>query len=419
MEANEDKTSKLNELKAAFESFNFASSELQTSYRDLQSRVAGLQDQLSATRKERAEQESRNAEQARQLSALLEALPGGVIMLDANGVVRAINSAASDFLGDPLQDIEWHLVCHRAFDGETSEQGDLTLVDGRHISLAQKDMTPEPGRVLLLTDVTENRKFQQLLDRHRRLAAMGEMAAALAHQIRTPLSAALLYTSNASRPELSGECRSDLLNKATNCLTDLEQLISDMLQFSRGASQSESSFSVDELLAAVDRSLRPILRENQTLEIAGPDSQIELNGNREALVGAILNLANNALQSAGDSARVIISVRVAGLDVQIRVADNGPGISPDQAGQIFDPFYTSRPDGTGLGLAVVQSVARSHGGDVILEEAGIPGATFVLQIPLGQILREQTLPGPDAVNGGPAASASPDTKNIYAEGAAA
>jgi two-component system sensor histidine kinase FlrB len=382
MEVNEDKTRELNELKEAFESFNSASSELQTSYRELQEQAEGLQSQLAAAQRGRAEEACRNAELARRLTALLEALPGGVIMLDDSGIVRAINSAATDLLGDPLHGIEWQSVCHRSFHDQTYEQGDLTLTDGRRISLAQKDMTPEPGRVLLLTDVTENRKFQELLNRHRRLAAMGEMAAALAHQIRTPLSAALLYTSNASRPELTTEYRSDLLDKATNCLTDLEQLISDMLQFARGASHSESSFSVDELLSAVDRSLRPVLSSDQLLEISSSDLHAEFNGNREALVGAVLNLANNALQSAGKKACVNISVCVVGLSAEIRVTDNGPGIAADQAGKIFDPFYTSRPEGTGLGLAVVKSVARSHGGDVILEDTDVPGATFLLRIPI-------------------------------------
>jgi len=382
MEANEDKNCKLNELKAAFASFNSTSSHLETSYRQLQAQIAGLQSRLHAAQRGRAAQARDHAELARRLTALLEALPGGVIMLDDSGVVRAINSAATDFLGDPLQNVAWRSVCHRAFDGGASEQGDLTLNDGRRISLAQKEMAPEPGRVLLLTDVTEHRKFQELLDRHRRLAAMGEMAAALAHQIRTPLSAALLYTSNASRPELSTEHRGELLNKATNCLTDLEQLIGDMLQFAGGASRANASFTADELLAGVDRTLRPGLRADQSLEIFAGTAQVVLNGNREALVGAVLNLASNALQSAGDHARVRITVSTVGMFVEIRVADNGPGVTTDHAGKIFDPFFTSRPGGTGLGLAVVKSVAKSHGGDVALEQAGVPGATFVLRIPV-------------------------------------
>jgi two-component system sensor histidine kinase FlrB len=344
---------------------------------DLQDQVAGLQQQLQQAQQQRAEEAQRNADLAGRLTALLEALPGGVIMLDETGVVREINSSASDFLGDPLADVEWQTVCQRAFRSPANEQGDLTLQDGRRISLAQKAMVPEPGRVLLLTDVTEHRKFEELLARHRRLSAMGEMAAALAHQIRTPLSAALLYTSNATRADLPVERRE-------------RQLISDMLQFARGASYTESVFSVDDLLNSVETSLRPIVQDNQHLLISRIDSPIHLSGNREALVGAVLNLASNALQSAGTEARVEVKVCARGPQIEIRVADNGPGVSAENRDKIFDPFYTSRPDGTGLGLAVVRSVARSHGGDIELEPSERAGATFILRLPTRTMGNEGT-----------------------------
>jgi len=385
MEDTADQQRKLSELKEAFESFNSVSGELQDSYRQLQSQVESLQQQLAAARRERADE-------ARRLTAVLEALPGGVVMLDESGVVRRINTAAIDLLGDPLQDMTWQSICRRAFYRQASEQGDLTLSDGRRVSLAQKDMAPEPGRVLLLTDVTENRKFQELLDRHRRLAAMGEMAAALAHQIRTPLSAALLYTSNAARPELDPGHRGELLDKATNCMTDLEQLIGDMLQFARGASHANASFSIGDVVAAVDRSLRPTLDSGQTLNIDYSDAEAPLCGNREAVVGAVLNLANNALQAAGAAARVDIRARANGMDAEISVTDNGPGVPAGQADRIFDPFYTSRANGTGLGLAVVKSVAQSHGGDIGVTDDAAGGATFALRIPISVAARDAQRP---------------------------
>ena len=384
MKAHQDNTNQLNALKAAFESFNAMSGELQTSYQGLQLQVVSLENRLAEAQREREEEARRNAELARRLSALLEALPGGVVMLDESGVVREINAAATNLLGNPLQDTQWQAICHRAFVNAASEQGDLTLNDGRRITLAQKEMKPDPGRVLLLTDVTENRKFQELLNRHRRLAAMGEMAAALAHQIRTPLSAALLYTSNASRPELSAERRTEILDKATHCLTDLEQLIGDMLQFARGAGRTKDFVSLEELMSSIDVSLRPALKSGQSMKIDLPESAIQMSGNREALTGAVLNLANNALQAAGDQAQVEITGRPDGAFVEICVADNGPGIAPEKVGKIFDPFYTSRPDGTGLGLAVVKSVTESHGGEVYVDETTPRGTKFVMRLPVAE-----------------------------------
>jgi two-component system sensor histidine kinase FlrB len=234
---------------------------------------------------------------------------------------------------------------------------------------------------LLIAEVTRQRKLEELLARHRRLAAMGEMAAALAHQIRTPLAAGLLYASNAARRDLPPEQRESLLGKAIACLHDLEQLVSDMLQFARGASIAESDFSLAELFAGVENSLRPVVRPGQMLAVDRADPRIRLRGNREALAGALTNLATNSLQAAGPSARVEITARLSGLQVEILVSDNGPGVPAAIRPRIFDPFFTSRPDGTGLGLAVARSVARAHGGDVVLLEGEASGATFALRLP--------------------------------------
>lgn len=369
-------------LRAAFEAFNSMSDDLQDAYRDLQSEVEVLQARLDAANRRHAEEASRNAQLAGRLAALLEALPAGVVMLDGAGVVRELNAAATDFLGAPLQDAPWSDVRQRAFTREGGAEGDLKLHDGRTLSLAQRLLQPGPGRVLLFTDVTEARKVQQLLARHRRLAAMGEMAAALAHQIRTPLSAALLYTENAARPGLSDEKRQSQLAKASRCLHDLEKLIADMLGFARGAGAAQTPMSVAELLDGLRTALAAVTDAGQQVSIPEPDEDLQIAGNREALGGALLNLTMNALQHGGPEARVAVQVKLRGARLEISVRDNGPGVPPEYRERIFEPFFTSRPDGTGLGLPVVRSVARAHGGDVVLDTTAVPGACFVVQLPL-------------------------------------
>lgn len=369
-------------LTAAFEVFNSMSDDLQDAYRGLQSRVEVLQAQLDAANRRHADEANRNAELAGRLAALLEALPAGVVMLDGDGVVRELNAAATDFLGKPLQDAAWSDVRARAFAPEGGGEGDLRLHDGRTLSLAQQLLQPGPGRVLLFTDVTEPRKVQQLLARHRRLAAMGEMAAALAHQIRTPLSAALLYTENAARAGLTDEKRQTQLAKASRCLHDLEKLIADMLGFARGAGAAQTPLRVADLLDSLRTALAAVTDTGQSVSFPELDDNLQIAGNREALGGALLNLAMNALQHGGPQARVEVRVEVRGARLQISVQDNGPGVPADYRERIFEPFFTSRPDGTGLGLPVVRSVARAHGGDVVLDAAAGPGARFVLHLPL-------------------------------------
>ncbi|MDH5256246.1 MAG: ATP-binding protein [Gammaproteobacteria bacterium] len=237
------------------------------------------------------------------------------------------------------------------------------------------------------------RQLDAVLTRHQRLAALGEMAATLAHQIRTPLSAALLYASNAANPGLEQARRDELLGRAIGCLNNLEQLISDMLGFARGAAASDAPVALTDITLAVTNATPALLRDGQRLTIATPPAAAVVCGSREALVGAVLNLVTNALQAAGPNATVDVESRLDGQMAEIRVTDNGPGVPADLRQRIFEPFFTSRPDGTGLGLAVVRSVVEAHGGDVRLDSSDGTGARFVLRLPLaagvGQIREHQ------------------------------
>jgi len=227
------------------------------------------------------------------------------------------------------------------------------------------------------------RQLDAVLTRHQRLAALGEMAATLAHQIRTPLSAALLYASNAANTGLAADRRDELLGRAIGCLNNLEQLVSDMLGFARGAAASNAPVALEDITLAITNSTPALLRPGQQLHVTPATDGGTVCGSREALVGAVLNLVTNALQAAGQAAVVSVETRVGTQFAEIRVSDNGPGVPPALRQRIFEPFFTSRADGTGLGLAVVRSVAEAHGGDIRLDNPeGRSGACFVLRLPL-------------------------------------
>ncbi len=218
------------------------------------------------------------------------------------------------------------------------------------------------------------------------------MAATLAHQVRTPLTAALLYAGNARRNDLPATRREALLDKAIACMQDLERLIADMLQFARGTRPAETRFTLGELLAGVEDAVTPILDPGQRLDIETPAASCLIEGNRETLAGALINLVSNALQAAGAGAHVRISVETRPAAVLIRVRDNGPGVPAALRERIFEPFFTSRADGTGLGLAVARSVARAHGGDLLLEDACCGHTTFTLQLTATTARGEDTIP---------------------------
>lgn len=373
---------RIQELERAFASFSAASRELETSYAALEARVATLTSALGVARQERHSQRRANVRLARRLEMLMDALPGAVLLLDAAGVVRQANPAAAEIFGDGLDGQDWGNISERCV-RTMNRSGEFVTYDGRRLSLARRSLRPDSGQILLFTDVTEERTVEDLMERHQRLSTMGEMAASLAHQIRTPLSSALLYASSACAPAVGDDTRRVLAERVVARLHDLDRLVKDMLHFARGGAPAEVGVRVEDLFDGVRSLLEDRLQAGQRLVLDAGSADWQIPGNEQAVVGAVLNLANNALEAAGVRALVRIRARSrAPGSIDILVSDNGPGVALGQEDKIFDPFYTTRRNGTGLGLSVVRSVARFHKGDAWLERSADGAATFVMRLPI-------------------------------------
>ena len=373
------------ELAQAFAAFGRLSATLETSYRDLEAKVASLHAELELARAERVRQAQEKQLLAERLRNLLELLPGGVVVVDGAGTVREFNPAAADILGVSLDQARWSDVCARTFRSASRFGGEVTLQSGRQVSISQRALGAEPGYIVLIADLTETNLVRELLERHKRLSAIGEMAAALAHQIRTPLSAALLYASQMTGPSLAESDRTRFAERTRSCLHDLERLVNDMLAFARGGGGVVENFSPSALLEQVAQCLEPKLQGGARLTIRTLAPELKLRGNSQALAGALLNLATNAFELGKDvSVTIEVSSPHAGC-VQIRVCDDGPGVPAELRERIFEPFFTTRQRGTGLGLAVVKSVVSAHGGAVTLEANQPHGAAFVIRLPVAGV----------------------------------
>ncbi len=375
------------DLQNAFEVFNDMSQQLANSYQELESRVASLNQELVTAQNERLQELTEKVRVADRLQSLLKALPAGVVVLDAEGVVVESNPAARSLLGEPLDGVAWIDVIKRAFSPKVDDGHDVSLRDGRRVSISTEALGNEPGQILLLQDVTETRKLQEGLNRHKRLSDMGEMAASLAHQIRTPLSSALLYCSHVEQPLIETEKRIHVAGKIRSSLHQLETQVNDMLMFAKGGSSGGEQIAIDEFLKQTSASMETQLQQyHAKLQLSVTGSDTFLIGNREALRGAIQNLINNALQACGTSAKLALSAnrcKQNGVQaVVISLTDNGPGIPKDLQEQIFEPFYTTRSRGTGLGLAVVKAVAHAHNGTMWVESEEGQGTRFSLFLPL-------------------------------------
>ncbi|HED14455.1 MAG TPA: PAS domain-containing sensor histidine kinase [Gammaproteobacteria bacterium] len=316
------------------------------------------------------------------LRRLLDALPGGVVVLNGDGCVSDINTTGRAWFGELTEQL-WYSVVARLFEPTADASGDVVLKNGRQLAVTTCPMAGQAGQILLFQDVTTSRMQQQQLSRASRLQAMGETAAHLAHQIRTPLATALLYLSHLD----SGTEHARLITeKIRGRLRHLESLIEDMLIFARGGSQVTEKLNVSELLQATVVNQQSLYKKQQiVLQLQPIDEALVIRGNRDALAGVIDNLLVNALQilteSGTPAAQVVVSARCDLQEVCIHVHDNGPGVADDECSRIFEPFYTTRSQGTGLGLAVVQLVMQAHHGLVKLVPVAT-GACFELRLPL-------------------------------------
>ena len=392
------------ELQDAFGAFNQLSAQLTESYQQLEVRVSGLTSALETEKDERIKELTEKERVASRLASLLHALPGGVVVIDGEGKVQEHNSAAELLLGQPLLGLPWSAIIKRSFSPRSDDGHDISLVDGRKVNISTCPLGTEPGQILLITDVTEIRYLQDRMGQQQRLAAMGKMAASLAHQIRTPLSSALLYVSNLKRQVLSDEDRFVLTDKMTSRLRHLEQLIEDMLMYSREGTVGEEVFSSKTLLDELYQGIEPQLEQTQTRFVTkNNERDLLIHGNRQMILSALTNLTMNAMQAMKEStsseiSEIEVSLTKEKENVCIFIKDNGPGIPKKLQEQIFDPFYTTRTQGTGLGLAVVQAVAKAHDGNVQLESNQGRGTVFKVTLPLENNAfnpSEQTIDSPE------------------------
>lgn len=328
---------------------------------------------------------------------LLDAIPGGVVVLDRHGKVVEANRSARDLLGASLEQQAWRDIVHQVFLPEL-DQGELKTVDGRQFSISTRPLGYAPGQVLLLSDVTQTRELQRTAQQNLHLVTMGKMMASLAHQIRTPLASAMLYLSQCVDARLDHETSRGFCEKALARNRHIEKLINDMLVFAHGGQFVTTRFSVSELVDELNEQLLPQLQQRDALlRLNGQDAAAELQGNKDALLGALANLCMNALQACAQQPRIVISIAttIRGL-LSISIRDNGCGMDRNTRAHIFGPFFSTKTDGTGLGLAVVKAVVESHQGRIAVYSRPGRGCRFRIFLPCRQALKTQISNGPDS-----------------------
>lgn len=369
------------DLQVAFQEFTALSEQLTSSYNELQTKIVRLTEELEEARRERAEQLEQKQQIAEKLENLLNLLPAGVIVMDGDGVVSSANPSAQGLLGAEIEGCRWVDVIQKKFSPQQGDGYEVSLNDGRLVSISTRSLEKEPGQMVVISDMTETRRLQEQLSRTERLTEMGQMVASLAHQIRTPLSAAMLYAGHLQSASLAENNRVKFAGKLQGRLKNLEQQIGDMLQFARGGSAVAEEFSVADFFVQLRHSLEGVFLQSSVSCSWQLEQQAgSLLGHQESLNGAFQNLVNNAIQAGSSEITVTSVLSEDGLEVS--VCDNGPGIADDQLEKILEPFFTTKTQGTGLGLAIVQSVVAAHKGELTVNSQLGSGSCFIIRLPL-------------------------------------
>ena len=370
-------------LETAFEFFNLMSQQLTDAYQGLEQQVKDLTAELVRAQARHEEEVAKKEIVTNRLEGLLNILPVGVVVLDVRGRVQQCNLAATELLGEPLLGESWLDIIQRSFAPRLDDGHEVSLKDGRRVSLATRSLDGQPGQLIVLTDMTETRALQERLSRHQRLSSLGEMVASLAHQIRTPLTAAMLYGEHLANTDLEPAQQKRFADKLNSRLNHLEQQVRDMLIFAKGDMPLADRIDTTQLVTGIEVAAEsPLMASGSSLSINNQALNAVLQCNLEALIGAILNLINNSIQAVGCNAVICIKLMQRDTQLEIRVVDQGPGINETVKSRMMEPFVTTKSHGTGLGLAVVQAVVRAHQGEFKLESSTAQGTCMLLSLPV-------------------------------------
>jgi signal transduction histidine kinase len=354
---------------------------------------------------------------------VIDSLRAGVLVGDSEGELLEMNPAAARLLGfsrvTPGLVVAEVVAAIAPADSRDGVMRELLRVDhrtrplrlhlhgerGRRIDVwgaCLRDGAGEPvGQVLVLRDRTEEIRYAEIIQRTEKLETVGTLAAGVAHEINNPLAFVRANLSELARmgevvqsrePDSKLPCDlaelRDIALETLEGVDRIERVVADMRRLSAAPGDGLTPLSLDDVARDAARLARLRLGPDVPIELECGEGLAAVEGSAPLLVQAVLNLLVNAQQAVERTAEPCIRVCTAreGDFCLLRVMDNGPGIADGLALQVFEPFFSTRSDGTGLGLAVSRDVARDHGGELVYEPSlsaglGGEGACFSIRLP--------------------------------------
>jgi two-component system sensor histidine kinase HydH len=337
--------------------------------------------------------------------AVVKNMPIGLIALDDQGKIVTCNEkaqavlevACSDALGKqamtllpaPLKKILAELPESGGF---LERDIQLIFAEGKEhtweaIAAGLMDEGIPAGRILLIRDVTAIRQMENEVTRSRHLNSIGSLAAGVAHEIRNPLSSIkgfAVYFKERLSGNKEDEQMADVMIQETE---RLNRVISQLIEFARPLELKKEKVQFVELVQHTVKLIAADAQKNKiSVEIDAVADLPEVEVDPDKIKQVLLNIFLNSLAALKDGGKLIIALELKADNLTVIISDNGAGIKKLDLLRIYDPYFTSKPAGTGLGLAVVQKIMEAHGGKINVESTAGQGTKVFLFFPLTKMM---------------------------------
>lgn len=393
-------------LQQSFENFNKATAELAGAYARLEERFATLNQELEEKNIELLKTIEEKEETKNYLHNILESLINGVIVTDLSGQISTLNACAEAFTEVRQADVigrhisflfgsmpvgDWQMInLSEYFKGES---GHKVKIHDRILEIFCSPFKSPTGKVIgnvfVLRDMTRVEKLEEMAKRTEKFAAMGEMAANIAHEVRNPLGSIELFASLLLK-NLTEKKDRERTQQIIASVKNVDNKISNLLLFTRRQLPRMKVVSLQQILKEViDFSEQIIAQAGIQVMVRMAAGDIRISADAEMIKQVFLNIILNAQQAMPDGGKLTIITRLSPRSLfapeekiaEVIFQDAGPGIPAADISRIFDPFFSSRENGSGLGLAIVHNIISEHNGAISVENAPEGGMIVNVSIP--------------------------------------
>jgi signal transduction histidine kinase len=376
-------------LQEAFSNFTAASKSLEAYYQKLQAEVRYLTGVLEETNQRLSEALAKTEEAKDFLNGILQSLEEAIIVLNPGQKITMINRGAEELLdlkasqaiGRPFSSLEVVFAEEGADTYLTSREKKFPVLYSR--APIQDGSGLVRGYVVLIKDISYLKELETQRERNKRLIAMGEMAAKLVHEIRNPLCSMELYATMLAG-DLEQTPHAELARGISQGIKSLNHVLTNMHYFAIPQKPCFVEVEFKKVLSDLMFMLRPLIDSKRIRLCPRLNGQSRLWGDGELIKQVVLNLLLNAIEATPEEGAVeVILKKQNGGGMVIEIRDEGRGIPADLQERIFDPFFSRKEKGSGLGLSIAVNIMQAHGGSITVKSEEGQGASFRLTFPPG------------------------------------